>query len=239
MITLPEAEQYRLRLQPESYQPLQVRLRLRTPVAFTRWLPFDGWLSHLVWLDLFSDAAWNQTDELSEVIDIPLPLLEVGKEHKFYMASIAEYKGREAKSTWLKLENSPLEGDIDHSPQANIDFRYTMPLIITSTPEMLFHVFGDANEIARLLPLESHIGKKVSQGYGEIAGWDIKPGGLAGASLQAEDGSLRRSVPSTELALLPSFNVSQSPPLLLGYRPPYWHPLCQTLCWPPRGGNRV
>jgi hypothetical protein len=241
MLTHPLLQEYRRHLSID-YEPLRIILYLESPVAFIGYLTFDGFLSRLVWEDILGEDAFNQSDILDDVYDIPLPIQEIGNKKKFFVCSIAQHQGKEQKTNWLKMESSPLDMDPDRTPRRvpwSTDMRYSMPLIIVNTQALLFLVHGIKSEIWRLLSTATHIGKKASQGYGKIKNFSIESFPYLAQVIQDQDNEVLRPIPIEELDLLPMpiklVHGKNRRFQKIGYRPPYWHPLNQTRCLLPKG----
>jgi len=80
---------------------------------------------------------------------------------------------------------------------------------------------GNADEIARLLPPLTHIGKKRSMGFGEVRRWNIEP---AASFDLVRDGRLTRSMPAMAVSeLLPGREFAEEP-APVGWTPPQWKP---------------
>lgn len=214
---------------------VEIKLNLKSPVAFMGYLTFDGFLSRLVWEDVLKDKAWNMPELRDDIYETPLPLFEVGESKRFYCCSFAQYQGNEEKTCWQKLENSPLDADIDRSQRRSAwaeDTRYRMPLVLVNAPELIFYAMGDAMEIERLLSTATQIGKKASQGYGVIN--KIRVSSVtANRVIKDNDGGLLRTIPIDELKCIGTYSITTKLGLS-GFRPPYWHPLNQTNCFLPR-----
>ena len=98
-----------------------------------------------------------------------------------------------------------------------------MPLVILSTPEMIFYARGDRRQIESLLNHISHIGKKSSQGFGEIREWKVET--VEQDWSLWKDGQPMRAIPQTQAGFL----LQQT-----GYCFPYWDRRNQSVCIIPR-----
>lgn len=79
---------------------------------------------------------------------------------------------------------------------------------------------GDLDEICRLLNYVTHVGKKVSAGFGLIERWEVETAEISAQDCLVRDGLFIRNIPcgySPEIR-------SDEPAVLLGWAHPYWNP---------------
>lgn len=99
---------------------------------------------------------------------------------------------------------------------------YHMPLPLVVTPLVRWFVNGDPARIAELLTRVTHLGKKVSQGNGQVTQWWIYR--------HHEDWSLARDgKPMRAIPDRPGDHRRRH----IGLRPPYWHHETRRLCIAP------
>jgi len=214
-----------------KYQPLQVTFQLSTPIATSDFIHFDGILSYLIMKDALGEDFYNLEDNKNILYNIPLPIEEGGKEKKYFASSIGIFDEKaEGVSHWRKRWAEKFDNYVDFGKKkGRIDkgsgkFKmYDMPFAYISSPEIKFYVYGDKEEINRLLLNLSAIGKKVTQGYGKIKDFNIK--GIERDISCFNDGVIMRPIPTTEvedeiISKIKGFWIRY-----YAYRPPYWHPL--------------
>lgn len=101
---------------------------------------------------------------------------------------------------------------------------YNMPIVLNRIKEVWFYFESD--NVAMVKKLLSHlwgIGKKTSQGYGEIGGFAIEE-----IDFNPFEGKVIRPVPAKVEDLKQSGTLSVR---MMGYKPPYWLPENQGFCW--------
>jgi hypothetical protein len=81
---------------------------------------------------------------------------------------------------------------------------------------------GEPAEIARLLAGAAHVGKRRSNGFGEVDRWEVVPLAPGGFRL-VEDGRLTRPLPGTALELLDGL-IPEGEAAPIGWTPPQWKP---------------
>jgi hypothetical protein len=221
-------------------EPLRVTLRLASPFAVTGHLPLDGLLHTLVKRDLgrseffktHARLAGEGRDQFTH--DVPLPLEESeAAGRRYYASSFGSWEGVESVTRWRKrwCEEHDDLADFGRKQEKVLiklgRFRaYDMPLVIHAAPEVVFHVFGNGEEMERLLAAATYIGKKRSQGYGRVRQVLIE--------LCAEDWSCWREGKPTRALPVDEVGQFQLDALAYtGYRPPYWWPPNQCLCLVP------
>jgi len=93
---------------------------------------------------------------------------------------------------------------------------YHMPVFYRHCLSVWWYVVGDREAIAGLLWSMTHVGKKTSQGYGQVLRWEIEPA-PADYSQCGPDGQLMRAIPDDG-------------GILYGIRPSYWDRRNQVRC---------
>ena len=116
----------------------------------------------------------NISGSIEEIEAMLNPILD--KKYGVYCTSYGIGDFKEYKTTWSKrwdsetdevvrLSNSKKRVDVGAGHYKN----YHMPMLVKSYKTLVFYVRGDMKEIKRLLETYlTNIGKKASQGYGEI-----------------------------------------------------------------------
>jgi len=181
---------------------------------------FDSLIGYVWMEENYPEHLHNDGLKTGKVIIPELPLEKRGSGNDwYYAASIAEYEVlKETLVYWHKRLDVPLS-------EQYVDFRgksekikvnagryknYRIPLVIKLIPELTWYVVGDKTEIERMVQKIYRIGKKRSQGFGEIKEWIVEE--------INEDYSYRRYIPA------PTGNE------LRGIRPPYHWIGNQRLC---------
>lgn len=102
---------------------------------------------------------------------------------------------------------------------------YHMPLSTLVCNKVVWHAFGDAEQVVALLHSISGIGKKRVQGEGHVLRWEIEP--MDEDWSEWRDGQLMRPIPGP---LVDTSEIISHDIQHIAYRAPQWHPLNQALC---------
>lgn len=152
---------------------------------------------------------------------------EIGKliDRKFdvFCASQGIGDNREFVSSWVKRFDDKDTGlikfkgkgkkrlDVGGGPMKN----YHMPIVLQSCQMVTFYIRGDMEEIRRLLTEQiSYLGKKGSQGFGQIIRWKFEE--LDNDYSIWKDGELMRPIPVRYFSCK-DYNIQYIP-----LTPPYW-----------------
>jgi hypothetical protein len=227
MITFPELEIYDVAISGLEYEPLKITATLTSPYVTTDYIFFDSLISSAVWQECMQEKAYTIPENKSEVFYIPLPLKLVGIKEPFYAASIGFPKDAvDGIAYWRK------HTDIESKKKINIgsgEFkRYNMPMPYTSTDEIVFYANGSIAEIKRLLTWIPSIGKKRTQGYGNIKSWTVESSEHDWSIVC--DGVPMRPIPISEATQL---HLNCKVEMFFAYKPPYWHRANMTPCYMP------
>ncbi len=79
---------------------------------------------------------------------------------------------------------------------------------------------GNAAEVARLLAGCTYVGKRRTNGFGEVAHWEVQP---LDAFALVRDDRLTRPIPAMAIELL-NGHVPEGQPAPIGWTPPQWKP---------------
>jgi CRISPR type IV-associated protein Csf3 len=110
---------------------------------------------------------------------------------------------------------------------------YHMPIYYIASATVSWFVFGDGQAIDYLLLKVNSIGKKRSQGWGQVLDWRIEPAqedyseyrdGNGNGNGDKNKNKPSRTIPIDEENIPGVGNFGYR-----GYRPPYWHPARQSL----------
>lgn len=210
----------------------KIKFYLQSAISFVEIPTFD---SILAWCYLRDKGIVEQqlnikTQALHDFADLPI------KRHKdgYFMASWLIYDKEnsvEFVSTWKKrwANQHDFLADFGKKPAKILiskgDYKsYDIPIVLHNIPECYFYVETDnIAEVERLI--KTHLwgmGKKSSQGYGQIEKYEIE---TIDYNPFAE---IIRPIPiPKEVFLQGKLNVKGK---LMGWRPPYWLPENQTFC---------
>jgi CRISPR type IV-associated protein Csf3 len=214
-----------------DYSNLRIRAYLRSPVVADPWLPLDGvLLAQATRRDLGERAA---TVPGASALAAPkgeamrggrLPLAHVHAKDWYYKCSWAVWgpcaDGQDYWSKRFDMTHASLvdfrgrRGKIDTSSGGYKAYR--MPVYYRAALWVEWYCVGDAAQLAPLVYMTTHLGKKTSQGWGSVARWEIEPAG-ADWSIWRE-GKLMRGIPRYH------WPREQGEPQvgLYGIRPSYW-----------------
>ena len=219
--------------------PLRVTATMRTPICAT--LPgisLDSAIAFAVVRDIAGpDSCDMMGCGASDLIDIPLPLEKQAADSKewFWSASFGIYDAPESITRYRKRWDEHYDDVVEFGPKRLpriIHKAYhfkalDQPMVIRSADTVVWYLVGDQDETARLLSdYVPHIGKKGAHGYGRVARWAVEP---IEEDLSCWIGGWpARPIPCS---------TTNADPLLrsehYGFRPPYWAPQNQALCYVP------
>lgn len=104
--------------------------------------------------------------------------------------------------------------------------RVPLPTIVATA--WTAEAVGDPQEIARLLSRLAFVGKRRSNGFGEVDSWQVEP--LESFEL-VRDGALTRPLPAGAVHLLPADQTPEGEPAPVGWTPPQWKPALFSPGW--------
>ena len=227
MIHFTELDEYGQHISSIKHNFLKITAVLTSPYVSTDYIFFDALISSAVWQDCMKEKAFNIPENKTDIFYIPLPIKQVGTKEPFYAASIGFPKHAvEGTARWRK------QTDIESKKKIRIgsgEFkRYDMPMPYTSAEKIIFYANGNKAEIERLLAYIPGIGKKRTQGYGNVRSWYVEE--LDHDLSIVKDGMPMRPIPVYEAA---PFNLKCDVVMLFATRPPYWHRANLTKCFMP------
>lgn len=215
------------------FEPMRVTARLACGAVCDGSLPLDALLNYQSHREEFG----------AEIVTVPgaeananpgsrslcLPLMRVNEETPLwhYAASFAVWEGGLAEGTnhWVGSFDLGLSDLVDFGKlKARVEIgsgryrSYRMPMRYMHSPVVRWYAVGHVDSVRRLLTTLTHVGKKVSQGWGCVLSWDVEAW-PEDWSVQSPLG-LMRSVPDPE-------------GVLWGFRPSYWLRSNQTRCLVP------
>lgn len=166
------------------FQNLKITAKMRTAVCFSEYLRFDCILSAAKAKELLADKYYLQEKQYSSadtVIETLSKFLKFNEKLGVFHASCA-VSDNEFVTAYSKRWNSGLDRAVKFKGKgrAEIDtargfFKaYRNPLVYHVMPEIVFYAVGDKAEIERLLQNIAYLGKKSSQGCGEVPEWIVE-----------------------------------------------------------------
>lgn len=225
-----------------NYHGMRVSAELATPVAFDGVLLLDGILAAAAMRRELGDdeyAAWQGLGSGKIEGRARLPLGRLG--HKangltggrrtdrwVWLASIALGVESDAAhvARWRKQWDDEHDDLLDFGGKVpKVELRHgrmrawDMPLVVCALPRLSWIAWGDSNAVRELLEEITAIGKKPSQGYGEVASWAVERDDTVTREMVAR----RRPVP-VEVCTWEGERLS------LPARPPYWMREWRTEC---------
>lgn len=227
MIHYPELDKYGEQLDPPTFEPMKVTMKMRSPIVTTDYIFLDGLISSAVFKDCipnYFDIPQNRSD----LIRIPLPLKQYGTKETFYAASIG-YADQivEGIDHWRKRTEIESKKKIQvGSGQYKM---YDMPMPTQWAKSWIFYANGHIGEVRRLLARHiSAIGKKCSQGFGSVKSITAEPSEHDWSVIK--DGVPMRPIPVSGAY---GFEIDCAAETYFAYRPPYWHSENLTQCYMP------
>lgn len=225
-------------------QILQVKFEMAAPFSTIDYLRFDGVLAYFSLVELLGPDFYNLAGTTAfPVIDAPLPL-EKGRTsdgkwwwhasfglNSFHRDQITRWKKRWSDEHDDLVRFDGKKARIAH--KASYFKAYDMPLVIKNAAEVLFCCHGNLAEVERLLWPCKFVGKKRSQGYGEIKKISITETSedwscwFTPNDVPKSDNRPSRSIPVD----MKSFNGGSAKFREMAYKPPYWHPENTAWCY--------
>lgn len=181
------------------------------------YLPIDSILAAAWMKKNHPEKYYNADPTIDEMITPVLPLAKL--DGGIYAASFAQFrKAGEETVYWHKRFDAQLAEDyVDFAGRrgrvntTSATYKaYRMPLNVILTPEVVWYAVGEKAEIERLLEEIPSLGKKTSQGFGQVFEWTVEEIGQDWSVWK--DGQLMRNLPD------PDGDAEW------GVRPPYWLP---------------
>jgi len=218
---------------------LQIKFVMAAPISTIDEIHLDGIIAYFSLLDLFGEEFYNMQAE--HLFDPPCPFEKCSNgKHFWWNASfaMASYY-REYVVRWKKRWDEEHDDLVDFgNRQQKIAHKHSffkafdMPMVIRNAQELLFCCRGNQEEIERLLSNCHFVGKKRSQGYGEIREIIISDTDTDW-SCWHENGKPSRAIPITPEQMMDLAKKGEKIISVgMAYKPPYWHPDNKTFCYP-------
>lgn len=217
----------------------KVIMYMGSPVATTDDIILDSIISAAICKEQFSENYYsgkNKYGTKKEVKSMLDPILD--KKMGVYCTSKGIGNNREQTSHWVKYFDSENSELIKAKEKGKQKIRltsgyfkiYRIPFTLRSYKTLTFFVRGDKEKIKNLLENNiNFVGKKSSQGYGEILKYEFLDC-EEDYSLFDKDGNIMRHIPVREFVKTekcPSEkNFFKECPVI----PPYWRNDCREIC---------
>lgn len=172
-----------------KYVPLRVRANLRSPVVADEWLPLDGVLLYQhtrrgMGAQEMSIPGLSNLGQPKggEMRGGRMPIAIIHAKDWYYRCSWAQWGPYvDGQDYWSKrFDNSHAilidfgsrRGKVDISAGAYKAYR--MPVYYRSALWVEWYCVGKLPDLAELIYMVTHLGKKISQGWGRVSSWDIE-----------------------------------------------------------------
>jgi CRISPR type IV-associated protein Csf3 len=217
---------------------LQITARLASPIAvYDNYSPnIDGLLEWLI-LESQGLASSNPTEETAITVDLPLQKIEHGGLW-FWAVSSPFYQYELEQSQRYRRRWDYQERNCDWgNKRASVDTSqgntksYDLPLYLRNTPRIDWFAVGDKPAIAEILASCKGVGKKRSQGYGQVLSWEVQE---IDTDRSLVNKKIARPLPLEMRDLVPCSAISDLGCLPWGYRPPARFPCNRALCIMPQ-----
>jgi hypothetical protein len=220
---------------------LQITAHLASAIAvYDDWTPqLEGVLIYQLLSNLglaHPNPSLDQIKDCDQIIRERLPIKR-NSEHGFYYCSNPVYCYKcEQQSRFRKRWSPDQDGNIKWGKRkAKFDTSqgaeksYDLPLFLRVTPRIDWFCIGNPDEVKSLLDCVTGLGKKRSQGFGQVCQWDVTE--IDQDWSLVKDKELMKPVSGkvySSLDLDRFYNV-----LKWGWKPPVWLPENQALCFMP------
>ena len=220
-------------------QPLRITATMRSPIAAVQpWISLDGPLALAVLKDAFPDDWYDRMGAPpGDMAPIPLPLAAVDSDSTkwYWAASMGTYDYTESTVRFRKRWDEGHDDVVGFSPKRKPRIQFDglhfkardMPIIVRSTKEITWFANGNRDEVLRLLAAYiTYIGKHANVGYGRVGSFEVS---ATDTDMSCYiDGNPSRPIPC-DLAWIDRDRRVE----FCGFRPPYWAPQNQALCYVP------
>lgn len=209
----------------------KITFTLKSAVSFVELPTFDGLLAWCYMKDKYGSVPQKLNlakEELESFDDLPL----VKHEDGYFMASwmrFDEGKALEFTGSWKKRWANEHDHLADFGKKvkkvrvtAGEYKSYNMPIVLHRVRDVWFYF--DSNNVEEVKRLLSHlwgIGKKTSQGYGEISIFNIE---------QVDYNPFEQIIRPIPVKQDDLKNLRMINMRLMGWKPPYWLPENQEFC---------
>lgn len=167
-------------------------------------------------------------------LPVPVKMLwAAGDGRPLWAASVFEPIGQAEGDTIYSHKRAPKSvysetKGIKNNTGRWMDRRTPLPAVVCVTWEA--RCWGNIEEIQRLLAGISFLGKRRTNGFGEVQDWEVIPGDFPAQETILRDGTLCHAVP-VEYAQAAGWEFGTSP-MLVGWTPPQWKAELHSMGWP-------
>lgn len=207
-----------------DFQPLRLRAYILTGIICDQFLPIDSIIHyHMVREKLGPQVVTipKGMQDKKKPLHIELPIEKRFTESHmwYYAASFAQWPEHmhEGKNTYSKRFRLKYSGLIDFQGRRGKVYTsrgrnkaYNIKVYYRHAEHVDWFIMGNKEEIEKYLPFITHIGKKTSQGYGEVIKWELEEW-HSDWSERGPGNKIMRPLPKHE-----------GEAYLYGVRPPYW-----------------
>lgn len=165
------------------FKNMKVTAHMRTPVAAIDPIILDSIISAAKAKEILEEDYYTGENIAGEIEDVKAMLGTIlDRKQGVFCTSIGIGDSREYVGSWTKRWNAHDDDLVRFGgrKRKRVDIgsgfykNYHMPLVLNSYKEIIFYARGDKEEIERLLNSYIHyIGKKGSQGYGQVNKWTV------------------------------------------------------------------
>lgn len=212
-----------------NFEPIRIRAYLQSGVISDQFLPLDGVIYYQLMREAFGENVYSLPNEVNlpsaHSITLPFLIENEGSEDWFYKCSFAQWSAEviEDQQTYSKRFDLSRSGIVDFGKKkAHVDNQrgtyksYHVKVYYRHSNFVDWYAVGNRQELEKILPFCTHLGKKVSQGWGAVLKWEVTPW-EHDWSIYANS-TLMRAIPTT------------SHGFIYGIRPSYWLPANQVNC---------
>lgn len=224
------------------FKNFKVIMHMSSPIAVMDNIVLDSIISAAACKEILGDDYYSGANETGtkELQDSILSKI-LDKQYDVYCTSYGLGDNKEFVGTWSKRFDTKNDDLIKHEGKGKnrLDIgagyykNYHMPIILKSYKEIVFYVRGDLDKIQELLKKYIYfIGKKGSQGYGQIKEYEFKE--IKDNYSIIKDKKIMRNVPVRfEKELKQKAIIKNNIIMEKSIIPPYWRQDYRELCFMP------
>ena len=206
---------------------LKITAKMASPVCFSEFLRFDCILSAAVAKELLSENYYvnsKQYENEETVIKTLSQFLKFNEKYGVFHASCATAEN-EFVTCYSKRWNGHCDECVSFKGKGRPEIdtlrgffkAYRNPIVYHTLPEITFYAVGDEGKISLLLNSYIHyLGKKSSQGYGQVRSWSIEE--IAEDKSIFDGSKLMRFIPASSTKEKVSDNLVEAAVIPPAYR---------------------